>query len=164
MAGRDRLLLVAALVAVVAPAWTAELGGQAIQPITLSAQIGSATRLRLSSEVLHIDASDGPVTSVVGTIGFDAAARTRVGGDVVLTVEALRDPVMLAGGAADADLIIEFAGTSDGLVPGTLSTGPRVAGRWTGSGVRQGRLVFTLRSAHAVAGGTVPLRFVLSTP
>jgi hypothetical protein len=47
---------------------------------------------------------------------------------------------------------------------GTLAgAGAVVAGRWVGSGLRTGRLVFSLRAA---SGGTytLPLRFVLSAP
>jgi hypothetical protein len=38
-----------------------------------------------------------------------------------------------------------------------------IAGQWAGSGVRRGRLVFTLHAASAGAFN-VPIRFVLSAP
>lgn len=107
-------------------------------------------------------AGGGP--TVVGTVEFQAGARTSREGEVVLTVEALRDVETLAGGAAGGAVVVEFAGTEDGAVSGVLSTSPQVAGRWVGSGARRGRVVFTLRGAGYITGGVIPLRFVLSTP
>ena len=41
--------------------------------------------------------------------------------------------------------------------------GPSTVGRWRGSGLRRGRLVFTLRDGTA-GPSSVPVRFVLSAP
>jgi len=135
--------------------------------VRFQSDISSSTSLRVSSSVLRV----GPRTStgvepvVVGTIDFTAAARTRSGGEVVLTVEAQSDLPTLAGPSAGGESAIEFEGFGDGARGGVLRDAvPQIAGRWVGSGVRTGQLVFTLRGATATAGATVPLRFVISLP
>jgi hypothetical protein len=137
---------------------------QAARSLVIGATVANTTSLRLSSSTLHIEVVTGGSAVVVGTIAFHAGARTRTAGEVILTVEALRDPETLASGPSGDSVVVEYGGSADGVVPGVLSTGPQVAGRWTGSGARHGQLVFTLRSAGALAGGTIPLRFVLVTP
>lgn len=137
---------------------------QSARSLVIGATVANASSLRLSSSALHVGSVEGGRVVVVGTIVFDASARTRTTGEVILTVEALRDPDTLTGGPSGDDVVVEYGGSSDGVVPGVLSTGPQVAGRWTGSGVRHGQLVFTLRSQSPTVGGTIPLRFVLATP
>jgi hypothetical protein len=57
-----------------------------------------------------------------------------------------------------------FAGEGDGLLAGVVVNGAAaVAGRWTGSGLRTGRVLFSMRAA-AAGTYTVPVRFVLSAP
>jgi hypothetical protein len=137
---------------------------QSARSLVLGATVAHASSLRLSSSALHAWSVPGGSEVVVGTIAFDASARTRSTGEVILTVEALRDPDTLNGGPSANAVVVEYGGAFDGVVPGVLSTGPQVAGRWTGSGVRHGQLVFTLRSPVTLTGGTIPLRFVLATP
>ena len=97
------------------------------------------------------------------SIDFSAGARVAAGADVVLTVEPLRQ-LEGPGGAADAETSIAFEGVGEGLVRGRLDgVGPAIAGRWQGSGLRQGRLSFTIR-ASAAGTYALPLQFVLSTP
>lgn len=156
-------------VTVVALALTVLVGvadglAQSARSIVINARVGAATSLRVSESVLRVSASSGRRFSVVGMIDLEAAARTRTDGDVLLTVEALTSPDALAGGATGGHVEIDFAGAADGLESGTLSTTPQIAGRWVGSGVRRGRLTFTLRSDGDVAGGVLPLRFVLTAP
>ena len=155
-----------ALLTLAVPAWAGQTAGsrEMARTVVLGATIGPTTRLHLSSQDLRVARSNGPVTAVVGTVEFEAAARTRVGGEVVLTVESLTDPDSLVRGSADAAVEVAYAGETPGSVSGVLSTTPRVAGRWVGSGARQGVLTFTVRSTRPLAGGTLPLRFVLSTP
>jgi len=134
--------------------------------VRFQSDISASTSLRVSSSLLRVAAQPdtGAGAVVIGTIDYRAAARTRRDGEVVLTVEAQSDPSALAGGAADADLAIDFQGVGDGARGGVLrSDAPQVAGRWVGSGVRTGQLVFTLRGA-AAQPGSIPLRFVLSLP
>ena len=132
--------------------------------VVLGAPVGHATALHLSSSMLQVGPVDGEGPSVVGTISFDAHARTRASGEVILTVEALRDIEHVVGGASGSTVVIEYAGPADGTVAGVLSTVPTVAGRWTGSGARHGQLTFTIRGPGYLQGGVIPLRFVLTTP
>ena len=45
-------------------------------------------------------------------------------GEVILTVEALRDIEHVVGGASGGAVVIEYAGPADGTVAGVLSTVP----------------------------------------
>ena len=130
--------------------------------VTASASVGSRTSLTVSSEQLQFVVGD-PNQAAVATIEFAAGARTQPGGEIVLTVEAVRG-LDGPGGAADVDAEITFAAEGEGTVAGTMSrTSPVVAGRWTGSGRRTGRLSFSLR-AGAAGTYTMPVRFILSAP
>jgi hypothetical protein len=144
---------------------TGELQAQpSVRPLMIGATVGAATSLRVSSSVLRVDTAGAAGTLLIGTITFEAAARTRTDGEVVLTVEALRAVETLSRGPAGEGAVIDFAGDDAGVLAGTLSTTPQTAGRWVGCGQHRGELVFTLRSAEGARSGTVPLRFVLSTP
>ena len=130
--------------------------------VAVSAQFSSRTSLKVSSQLLQF-AVTAPGEAALATVEFSAGARTRPAGEVVLTVEATR-AMDGPGGAADIDTAVTFSGEGEGTTAGALgSAAPSVAGRWSGSGLRTGRLTFALRSA--VTGSySVPLRFVLSTP
>ena len=148
-----------AVLAVAAPAGAQETRTATVQA---NARIGSRTSLTVSSEQLRFDLSDANQPAVA-TVDFVAGARTQPGGEVVLTVETVRS-LEGPGGAADVDASISLAGSGEGTLDGaTLSSGPVVAGRWTGSGRRSGRLSFTLRAA-APGTYTLPVRFILSAP
>ncbi len=137
---------------------------QLSRSIVIGARVGVATALRVSESVLRVPASIGGQSAVLATIDVEAAARTRTDGEVVLTVEALSGLGTLGAGAPQGEVAIEFAGSADGMESGTLSATPQVAGRWSGSGVRRGRLTFTLHASGDVTGGVVQLRFLLTTP
>ena len=128
----------------------------------MTAQFSSRTSLRVSTEVLRFEVTPtgGPATAAVD---FSAGVRTQSGAEVMLSVE--RRSADGAGGGTDAATPITFAGQGSGTLDGSLDSvsAQAVAGRWTGSGLRHGRLVFAL---HAGAPGahTVPVRFVLSAP
>jgi hypothetical protein len=127
--------------------------------VAVSATFNSRTSLKVSSQVLQFDVTD-PESPATAAIDFSAGARTRQGGEVVLAVE----PVHGIHGPADVDAAITFAGEGAGTLSGTLQTASTtVAGRWTGSGLRTGRLVFALR-ADASGSYTLPVRFVLTAP
>ena len=158
-------------------ATAAVLGGALALPIYASdvassvvrfqSEVAASTALRVSSSALRVGPQTGTrADSVwVGTIDYRAAARTRSDGEVVLTVEAQSDLLSPAGTSADGESPIEFEGLGDGARGGVLRNAvPQVAGRWVGSGVRTGQLVFRLRGTTATAGATVPLRFVISLP
>ena len=130
--------------------------------VVVTAQFGSRTSLKVSTEWLQFDVTtaDG---SAVAIVDFSAAARTRQSGEVMLTVEragALSGP----GGAADVEAFLTVSIRGDGGPSGALDPFAQiVAGRWVGSGKRTGQLAFSLRSS--VPGVySVPVRFVLSAP
>jgi hypothetical protein len=130
--------------------------------VQVQVQLSSRTSLHVSSHLLQFDVSD-PSRPPTAAVDFSAGARVPSASDVVLTVEPLHG-VEGPGGAADVDAAVTFSGDGDGVRTGILeSSMPTLAGRWHGSGLHQGRLVFTL---HTNASGTysVPVRFVLSMP
>ncbi len=130
--------------------------------VVINAQFSSHTSLKVSAQVLHFTVTD-PAEPASVAVDFAAAARTGSGGEVVLSVEPVR-ALEGPGGAADAESAIGFAGAGDGTLSGTLDpVAPSIAGRWSGSGVRTGRLLFSLR-ASAPGSYTLPVRFVLSAP
>jgi hypothetical protein len=123
--------------------------------VAVVAGFGSRTSLRVSSQTLQFAVSD-PDVPAVAVVEFSAGARTQTGGDVLLTVERLS--------SIDCpEKAVTFTGEGPGSGAGGLATaGPTVAARWTGSGLRTGRLTFVLRAAPGTY--TIPLHFVLSTP
>lgn len=152
---RAFLSLGAALMLVPASAMAAD----AVQHVTLSARFDSRTSLDVSTSTLVFTVpEDGGMATT--TIEYAAAARTRRDAEVVLTVERVNG-IEGPGGAADAETHLVLASDVTPAVP--VESSSAAAARWTGSGLRHGRLTFTLRAA---AAGTyvVPLRLVLSAP
>jgi hypothetical protein len=130
--------------------------------VQANASVGSRTSLTVSSQQLEFVLTDSKQPAVA-TIEFVAGARTHAGAEVVLTVEAVRS-LEGPGGAADVDAAITFSAEGEGAIAGTMSPAtPVIAGRWTGSGRRTGRLSFALR-AGVPGTYTMPLRFILSAP
>jgi hypothetical protein len=133
--------------------------------VRFQSEVSASTALRVSSSLLRIEPQPGVEAVVVGTIDYRAAARTRSDGEVVLTVEAQGTLPTLQGSTTGTESAIDFEGVGDGARAGVLrNDAPQIAGRWIGSGVRTGQLVFTLRGAAAASVTTVPLRFVISLP
>lgn len=130
--------------------------------VVVNAQFSSRTSLRVSAELLQFEVAT-PNQPAIAAVDFSAGARTQAGAEVVLSVEPVRG-VEGPGGAADVEASLSFSGEGDGTLGGVLAAGgPTVAGRWVGSGLRNGRLLFALRTA-ASGTYTVPMRFVLSAP
>ena len=124
----------------------------------VSVSVASRTSLRVSTEILQFDVTV-PFEPSVASVEVSAGARTVPGGEVVLSIE--RGPA--TPGARDGGALT-FVGDGEGLTRGVLdASAPAVAGRWTGSGQRRGRVSFALRGTRPGAY-TVPVRFVLSTP
>ena len=124
--------------------------------VAVVAGVGTRTSLKVSSQILPFAVS-GTEESAVAVIEFSAGARTQTGADVVLTVERL--PSVDCPDGTD----VTFAGEGRGTTAGTLEPlAPTIAARWTGSGLRTGRLTFVLHAAPGIY--TVPVRFVLSAP
>jgi len=130
--------------------------------VAVNAQFASRTSLKVSSQLLRFDVVE-PGATATATIEFSAGARMSSGSDIVLTLEpmhAMQGP----GGAADVETSLSVSGEGQGLLAATVSaTSGTVIGRWQGSGLRAGRLVFALR-ANAAGSYTMPVRFILSTP
>jgi hypothetical protein len=157
-----RSLCVLALAAGLLPVRTVAAAETVTRTLAVTARFESRTSLTISSELLRFDVlgPDQPASTVVE---FSAAARTGSGGEVVLSVE----PVSALTGPGDAPVansLVSFSGEGQGTLRGVVSSiAPTIAGRWTGSGVRGGRLVFLLQAA--VPGSyTLPVRFVLTAP
>jgi len=141
---------------------SANLAADATAHLTQKASVFTRTRLTTSTPVLdfHVPPAD---TTASAAVEFSAAARTHLGGEVVLTVEPERW-LTGPGGAADVDAAVTFAGdTAETLAGALLPQTSSVAGRWVGSGLRDGRLVFTLQTP-APGQYRLPLRLVLSAP
>ena len=130
--------------------------------VIVNVNVATRTSLKVSSRTLHFDVRQ-PGGIAIAALEFTAGARTPAGSDIVLSVEPLR-AIEGPGGAADVESDLSFSGEGLGLLAGPLdAAGSTVVGRWQGSGLRQGRVVFSLRAS---AAGTylLPLRVVLSTP
>jgi hypothetical protein len=120
--------------------------------VAILVQVTARTSLTVSTDQLRFDPL--PDGGAEADVDFCAAARIASGSDIVLTVQPLT-PV---------DGVVTFSGSGDGTRAGTLSAvAPATAGRWHGSGLRRGHLVFRVRDA-AHAALSVPVRFVLSAP
>ena len=158
---RNSRLLLAALVFAFS-ATGADAEDVATGNVSVNVNFAPRTSLRVSSHLLRFDVTQTGATATA-TIDFTAGARMPSGSDVVLTVEPLRG-IDGPGGAADVETDLSFSGQGDGLMAGALSSSAHaVVGRWQGSGLRTGRVVFTLR-ANAAGSYSFPVRFVLSTP
>jgi len=155
------VLLSALLAAVPAPAAASDR--LATSNVVMTAQVSARTSLRVSARVLSFEVSEG-ADQAQASVEFSAAARTRAGGEIVLTIEPDGEVAGPLGGPAAADAAVGFVGEGPGALSGELlPAAPALAGRWAGSGARSGRLTFTLRAA-APGIYTVPIRIVLSTP
>lgn len=154
-------LLLGAIVALV-PAATSRLTAQTGAAVPVRASFAPRTALTVSARVLqfHVVSASEPAIAVVE---FAARARTASDGEVLLSVER-RQAIAGPGGAADTETTLSFTGDGSGTLGGELDRpAAAIAGRWTGSGDRRGRLIFSLRAA-APGSYRVPLEFVISTP
>lgn len=138
--------------------------------VVVAATFNSRTSLNVSADVLQFDvvSSGDPAVAMVD---FSARARTSGAAQVVLSVEPLQEVPGSHGpalspveGPSDTQSTLTFSGVGEGTLSGAVApSGLTVAGRWTGSGLRQGTLVFALRAA-APGRYSIPVRFVLSAP
>ena len=152
-------VVAASLLAAASPVSAAET---ATASAVVSAQFSSRTSLKVSTDLLHFEVA-GPDQPATAAVDFAAGARTQAGAEVLLSIEQLH-AVQGPGGASDLESSVSFAGEGAGTLAGALiAAGPAVAGRWIGSGMRQGRLVFALR-AGASGNYMLPVRFILSAP
>ena len=154
---RRFLLTLAVVLGLAAPSVAAD-STSASATVVVNAQFSTRTSLKVSSQMLQFAVGAGDQSPSVA-VDFSAAARTQAGGEVMLLIEPL--------GGADDDVEggaeMTFAGEGQGTGRGSLAVGGLTpVARWTGSGLRTGRLTFTLRGS---AGRyTVPVRFLLTAP
>lgn len=159
---RSRRVCILALVAAALGTGTGWAEDVARATVHVNVQVAARTSLQVSSELLHFDVAR-PGDAATVAVDFRAAARTAGASDVMLTIEPLHG-LEGPGGAADVDASLSVSGEGDGLVSGDVRAAQTtVVGRWQGSGLRRGRLVFTLR-ANAPGRYAMPVRFVISTP
>ena len=134
----------------------------ASKDVTINVNLATRTSLKVSSRVLRFDVTQ-PGAIATAALEFSAGARMPAGCDLVLTVEPERG-LDGPGGAADAETELRFTGEGQGMLAGSIAMGQStVVGRWQGSGLREGRVVFVLR-ASAAGSYSLPVRIVLSTP
>lgn len=154
---RRFLLTLAVVLGLAAPSAAAD-SASASATVVVNAQFSTRTSLKVSSQMLQFAVGAGdPAPSVA--VDFSAAARTHAGGEVMLLIE----PLGGIDDGAEGIAAMTFAGEGQGTGRGALAVGGLTpVARWTGSGLRTGRLTFTLRAA---AGRyTVPVRFLLTAP
>ena len=152
-------VVAASLLSAASPVSAAET---ATASASVSAQFSSRTSLKVSTDLLHFEVVE-PGQPATATVDFAAGARTQAGAEVLLSIEQLH-AAQGPGGASDIESSVSFTGDGAGTLDGALvAAGPAVAGRWIGSGMRQGRLVFALR-AGASGNYMLPVRFILSAP
>jgi hypothetical protein len=124
--------------------------------VAVRADLATRTSLKVSAQTLQFEVS-GPEELPVVEIEFSAGARTRMGGEVLLTAE-LIDAV-----ACLDHRRVTVTGAGAGTIAAALTVGTAIpVARWIGSGLRTGRLTFTVPTPSTACA--VPVRFVLSTP
>jgi hypothetical protein len=130
--------------------------------LVVAATFNSRTSLNVSADVLQFDvvSSDDPAVAMVD---FSARARTAGAAQVLLSIEPLQE-VPGPHRPSDMQSALTFSGVGEGMLSGAVApSGLTVAGRWAGSGLRHGTLVFALRT-NAPGKYSIPVRFVLSAP
>ncbi len=136
-------------------------GHTATSTVLIRVEVAKRTSLHVSTSQLRFDVIDENVPPRV-VIDYTAAARTRVGGDVILTVEPMGE-VRTPDGEPVRGLVVGFDST--GRHDRTLAEGAvHVAEAWTGSGARSGQIVFTLLGARKPGLYLLDLKFALSVP
>ena len=132
--------------------------GQQVATQSVSATVSFAPRtaLTVSTRTLHFVVTDA-LTPATASVEFSAAARTLADGSVALMADA-------AGMRRTAFRCFARDCFRTGRHrPRSLSSQqPVVAGRWTGSGVRSGRITFQLRAQPG--SYDIPLRFSCRSP
>jgi len=151
------------IVAVALVLWpsASQAADSATRSVMVVARFDSRVSLKVSTEILRFDVAeaDGAATT---TVDFSAAARTTSGAEVVLAIEPLRT-IGGPGGPVDVEPPVTFSGEGEGTLAGSIvSDAITPAARWSGSGLRSGRILFTLRGAPGIY--TLAVRFVLSAP
>jgi hypothetical protein len=155
LAGQARVAVVVFAIVILTGAPSA---GQQIATQSVSATVSFAPRtaLTVSTRTLHFVVTDA-LTPAASSVEFSAAARTLTDGNVALMADAAGMLALPSG------VSLEIVSGPDGIVPGALSPQqPVVAGRWTGSGVRSGRITFQLRAQPG--SYDIPLALFLQIP
>lgn len=152
--------LIAALFTALLPLLPPPSGTDSSARAVMHVEVKTHTALQVSTSELHFDLIDEAGTPQVA-VEYSAAARTRMGGPVVLTVEPLGE--LRTAGNTPVGLVVAYQG--EGQMGGTLTEGKRhVVASWTGSGIRPGRVVFRLLGASKPGVYSLSLKFGLSAP
>jgi hypothetical protein len=140
---------------------------EAVAVVRFQATVRASTSLSVSSRVLAVapQPESDTTQALVGVIDFRAAARTTREGEVLLTVEPMVSVDSLGPEALPGVTAVDFQGQGEGTRAGTLRAGrPEAVARWSGPGLRSGRITFTVRGGVRAPGASVPVRFLLSAP
>ncbi len=129
--------------------------------VMLVVDVRSRTSLQVSTSELRFDVVDEAATPRV-EVDYRAAARTRSDHPVMLTVDPAGEVRTLDGESVRGLAVrLEAAGARDTTL---AAGGSHIVARWTGSGVRSGRVAFTLLGAHKPGVYLLALKFALSVP
>jgi hypothetical protein len=130
--------------------------------IAAIAAISPRTAVHVSADMLHFIVHEGS-SEATASLDFTAAARAIPGADVLLIAEPDSVPESSARGP-ESDIALRFSGEGAGTISGIVRSGSRgVVARWSGGGLHQGRLVFTLQGVQPGAY-TIPVRLFVSVP
>ena len=157
------LVLLAAVLAIVPamPLALGESGGQAsaqqvTRGVTASATFAPRTSLQVSSNVLRFHVTDASIPAVA-TVDFMAGARTRHGGEVLLTVQLTDSGQLPTAG----DQTLTIAAGTEGTIAGPVAPdAAAIVARWISGGMRNGRVTFRLQAAPG--NYDIPVRFLLN--
>jgi hypothetical protein len=119
--------------------------------LTATLTFAPRTALTISTPTLHFVVTDA-ATPAYATVEYSAAARTRADGEVTL--------VMRVSGDVAPGVVLSISGGSDGVAVGEVASRQDVAAaRWTGSGLRTGRITVALSARPGTYD--VPVTFLL---
>jgi hypothetical protein len=120
--------------------------------LTATASFAPRTSLTISSPTLRFVVTDTAMPAYA-TVDFSAAARTLAQGEVTL--------VMRVTGDVAPDVVLSISGGSDGVAVGEVAARQDVpVARWTGSGLRAGRVTVALTAGSGTYD--VPVTFFLT--
>ena len=119
--------------------------------LTATASFAPRTSLTISTPTLRFVVTD-PAIPALATVDYSAAARTVANGEVTL--------VMRVAGEVPPDGMLRISAGSGGVVVGgVVALEDVAAARWTGSGLRTGRMTVALSARPGTYD--VPVTFVL---
>lgn len=125
---------------------------QVTQSVTATLTLQPRASLQVSTRMLRFEVSDDAASAATASLDFSAGVRAAKTETIALVVESVRE---------DPGVLSIVAG-SDGTIAGeVVRAKPTIAARWSGGGLRDGRLTFRLQG---VPPGTydIPLSVALT--